>query len=212
VLMKRTDSAYVVPEAIFLAISSQRQNTPMTSDRNHVCPVELAGSLDSKIRRWLQNPYTILSPFVKEGMKALDLGCGPGFFTVAMADLVGPTGTVLAADLQQGMLDRLSGRIKGTTLDSIVKRVLCAKDNVNVSETVDFILAFFMVHEVPDQRALFNQLRGILRPGGVFLLVEPKLFHVSRSEFQATLGVAQEAGFTIASGPRLRVSRSAVLS
>jgi hypothetical protein len=49
----------------------------MENDRNRVCPVELASSLDSKIRRWLQNPYKIVSPFVKEGMTVLDLGCGP---------------------------------------------------------------------------------------------------------------------------------------
>jgi hypothetical protein len=47
------------------------------SDRNkHVCPVELAGSLDNKIRRWLQNPQKILASYLKEGMTVLDIGCG----------------------------------------------------------------------------------------------------------------------------------------
>jgi len=61
----------------------------MEPERNRVCPVELAGSLDNKIRRWLQNPQKILDPYVKEGMKVLDLGCGPGFFSTAMAKMVG---------------------------------------------------------------------------------------------------------------------------
>ena len=79
----------------------------MPDERNRICPVELAGSLDGKIRRWLQNPQRILAPFVKEGMTVLDVGCGPGFFSVELAKLVGRTGKVISVDLQQGMLDML---------------------------------------------------------------------------------------------------------
>ena len=70
----------------------------------YVCPAALAGSLDNRIRRWFQNPQKILSPYIKEGMTVLDIGCGPGFFSVEIAHLVGKTGRVIAADLQEGML------------------------------------------------------------------------------------------------------------
>jgi ubiquinone/menaquinone biosynthesis C-methylase UbiE len=69
-----------------------------------VCPVERAGSLDSKIRRWLQNPQKILVPYVREEMTVLDIGCGPGLFSVEMARMVGKSGRVIAVDLQEGML------------------------------------------------------------------------------------------------------------
>jgi 2-polyprenyl-3-methyl-5-hydroxy-6-metoxy-1,4-benzoquinol methylase len=52
----------------------------MESERNRVCPVELAHSLDNTLRRWLQNPKNILAPYIQEGMTVLDVGCGPGFF------------------------------------------------------------------------------------------------------------------------------------
>jgi ubiquinone/menaquinone biosynthesis C-methylase UbiE len=83
----------------------------MNNDRNRVCPVELANSLDNKIRRWLQNPQKILSPYVKEGMKILDVGCGPGFFSVELAKMVGAHGKVYAVDLQEGMLQKLRDKI-----------------------------------------------------------------------------------------------------
>ena len=54
-----------------------------------VCPVEKADRLDTRIRRWLQNPQKILKPYIKEGMTVLDFGCGPGFFSVDMAQMVG---------------------------------------------------------------------------------------------------------------------------
>jgi len=183
----------------------------MENERNRVCPVELANSLDNKIRRWVQNPRKILAPYIKEGMTALDIGCGPGFFSIELAKLVGEAGKVIAADLQQGMLQKLHEKVKGTELEGRIKPVKCEKDNINVSESVDFILTFYMVHEVPDKNAFFKQLHKVLNDNGQYLLVEPKLFHVSLKDFQSTLTLARDNGFDIYPAPRLFVSWSAIL-
>jgi ubiquinone/menaquinone biosynthesis C-methylase UbiE len=82
--------------------------------KNHVCPVAIARFLDNRVRRWVQDPRKILSPYIKEGMTVLDIGCGPGFFTVDIARLVGKSGRVIAADLQEGMLRRLKEKIRKT--------------------------------------------------------------------------------------------------
>jgi hypothetical protein len=60
--------------------------------KNRVCPVERAGSLDNRFRRLLQNPRKILGPYIEEGMTVLDLGCGPGFFSIEIAQMVGKSG------------------------------------------------------------------------------------------------------------------------
>ena len=183
----------------------------MNNDRNRVCPVELADSLDSKIRRWLQNPQRILSPFVKEGMKVLDVGCGPGFFSVELAKMVGSRGKVYAADLQEGMLQKLHDKIRGTSLEKNIQLIKCEKDDIVVPEKVDFILAFYMVHEVPDKYKLFKTLKNFLNEDGKFLIVEPKFFHVSKNEFASTIGKAEAAGFRAEKGIRLPFSFSSVL-
>ncbi len=183
----------------------------MENDKNRVCPVELANSLDSKIRKWLQNPKKILARYIKEGMTVLDVGCGPGFFSVEMAKLVGKTGKVISADLQEGMLQKLSDKIKGTELEERIKLVKCEQDKINVVDKADFILTFWMVHEVPDKKSFFKQLKNVLKENGQFLLVEPKLFHVSRKEFQSTIKIAEESGFKIYQGPKVLFSWSAVL-
>ena len=184
---------------------------PMTAEQTRVCPVELADSLDSRLRRWLQNPRKILEPYVSDGMVALDVGCGPGFFSIELARLVGPRGRVIAADLQQGMLDKLAARIKRTDLSARIGLVKCDSSNLNIEEAVDFILTFYMVHEVPDQAAFFRRLFHLLRETGKVLLVEPKMFHVSRAQFRETIRQAETVGFISTPGPKLRMSWSAVL-
>lgn len=183
----------------------------MNEERNRVCPVELADSLDSRIRKWLQNPEKILSPFVREGMTVLDIGCGPGFFSVALARMVGENGRVISVDLQEGMLSKLRDKIRGTDLEKRITLVKCEKDDINVSEKVDFGLAFYMVHEVPDKVTFFMKLRAIVKDGGQVLVVEPKLFHVSKKEFDVTTKLAGGAGFNIHPGPHLALSWSAIL-
>lgn len=184
----------------------------MDNERNRVCPVELADSLDNRIRKWLQNPTTILAPYVNAGMTALDVGCGPGFFSCELARMVGNRGKVIAADLQEGMLQKLSHKIAGTELAGRIQLVKCDHNSINVSEKVDFILTFYMVHEVPDKASFFRQLSGILKDEGQLLIVEPKLFHVSRTEFESTIKVAESNGFRTFPGPRLLLSWSAILS
>ena len=76
-----------------------------TNEQNHqICQVERAGALDNGLRRLVQNPRKILNPFIREGMTVLDIGCGPGFFSVEIAKMLNGKGKVIAADAQEGML------------------------------------------------------------------------------------------------------------
>lgn len=184
----------------------------MDNERNRVCPVELANSLDGRIRRWLQNPRRILSPYIREGMTVLDIGCGPGFFSIEIAKMVGKNGKVISTDLQKGMLQKLGDKIRGTELEERIILVQCGKDTINVSEKIDFGLAFYMVHEVPNKESFFKELKSIVKEKGQILVVEPKLFHVSKTDFGLTTEIAEKAGFIINQGPRLLFSWSAILT
>jgi ubiquinone/menaquinone biosynthesis C-methylase UbiE len=184
----------------------------MKEDRNRICPVELADSLDSRIRKWIQDPTKILSPFIREGIKILDIGCGPGYFTIEMAKMAGKESKVFAVDIQEGMLKKLHDKIAGTELEGRIILVKNEKGKNNIPEKVDFILAFYMVHEVPDKDLLFKELKDKLKEKGQFLIVEPKLFHVSKTEFNSTLKTAEKNGFKINPGPKLPFSHSAILN
>ena len=182
----------------------------MNNRNNRVCPVERAGSLDNRIRRWLQNPQKILGPYIKEGMTVLDMGCGPGFFSIDMAQMVGNSGRVIASDLQEGMLQKLRDKIKGTELDKRITLHKCEENKIGVSDEIDFVLLFYIVHEVPNKEALFNEIGTILKPNGQVLIVEPP-FHVSKSAFEETIKKARNAGFILVERPKVLFSKTAIL-
>jgi ubiquinone/menaquinone biosynthesis C-methylase UbiE len=182
----------------------------MTDRRNRVCPVELAGSLDSRIRRWFQDPRKITGPYLREGMTVLDLGCGPGFFSIDMAYLVGKTGRVIAADLQEGMLQKLGNKIKGTELENRITLHKTGANNIGLTEQFDFVLLFYMVHEVPDKAALFREIGSVLKSNGQVLMVEPP-FHVSKKAFEETIETAREAGLIAVERPKSFLDKVAIL-
>ena len=182
----------------------------MSNRKNRVCPVEKADSLDSRIRRLLQNPQKILRPYIEEGMTVLDVGCGPGFFSIDMAQMVGKTGRVIASDLQEGMLQKVRDKIKGTELEKRIKLHKCEENRIGVSDHVDFVLLFYMVHEVPNKEKFFCEIETILRPDGQVLIVEPP-FHVSKSAFEETIKKARDAGFTDVEGPNVLFSKTVLL-
>ena len=182
----------------------------MNNSNPHVCPVELAGGLDNRLRRWLQNPRNILAPFIQPGMVAMDIGCGPGFFTLDLARLVGPAGQVIAADLQEGMLQKLKNKIRGTELEPRIVLHRCGTQAIGWPSPVDFILAFYMVHELPDPDAFFREVVRMLKPGGQILIAEPP-FHVSKANFNQMLRRAQDAGLHPANPPKIFFSQAALL-
>lgn len=177
---------------------------------DHVCPWWLAYTFDNPLRRFLHDPDNLLAPFVKRGMTVADIGCGMGYFSLALARLVGEKGQVLAVDLQQEMLDRTRKRALKKGVAGHIRSIRAAKDDIGIAEPVDFILTFWMVHEVPDIPRFFSQLSTVLKDHGKVLIAEPRM-HVPAGKFQEILRHAREAGFAVSEGPLIRISRSAVL-
>lgn len=174
-----------------------------------VCPVERSGFLDTKLRKLFQDPKKILKPYIKKDMVVLDLGCGPGFFTTEISELLSGTGKVIGADLQEGMLLKLKNKAKKLNLNN-VKTHKTEKDSINLKEKVDFILVFYMLHEVPNQKKFLNELKDLLNNGGKLLISEPK-FHVKKEDFEKLLQIISESGFEIIEKPNIFISRSVLI-
>lgn len=172
-----------------------------------VCPWWLCHSFDNPLRRLIHDPERILNPHVAEGITAVDIGCGMGYFTLGMAKLVGPGGKVIAVDLQEKMLAALEKRARKAGLADRIVLHRCRPDLLGVEEAADFALVFWMAHEVRDKPRFFAQICAFLKPGGRLLLVEPK-FHVTRKSFERTVELCRGAGFRLLSEPAVSLSRA----
>ncbi len=182
-------------------------------DHNRVCPVWAGYFLACPIRKLYQNPKKILSSYIKEGMKVLDIGCAMGFFSLPLSKMVGPQGKVICVDLQEKMIEKLRRCAgKAGLLDRIEARI-CQSDSLGLSdlkEEIDFVLASAVVHEVPDSGAFFSEIYKTMKKSGRFLIIEPK-GHVSIDGFNETIELAEKAGFQIIERPVVRGSHSALL-
>jgi ubiquinone/menaquinone biosynthesis C-methylase UbiE len=166
--------------------------------KKFVCPWWMGYLLINPFRRLVQDPRKILHGLVSEGMTVLEPGPGMGYFTIELARLVGASGRVGAVDVQQKMIDEMlrrageagvAGRIQGRLADGTS---ICA---VDLNGSVDFVLAFAMVHELPDPELFFEEAYRCLKPGGRMLLAEPN-GHVRKGAFEKELIHATAAGFT----------------
>jgi ubiquinone/menaquinone biosynthesis C-methylase UbiE len=178
----------------------------------YVCSAEHAGWLSTPVRRLITDPRRVLRGLVGPGDAVTDLGCGPGFFTLPLAEAVGEHGSVVAVDLQAAMLSKVRARAEKRGLIRRIRLQHCAPDSLGLADAdpLDFALAFWMVHEVPDRARLLAEVHGALRPGGRLLVVEPRV-HVSTADWVATLEDATSAGYTVVTRPRIAISRAALL-
>ena len=179
--------------------------------QNMVCPWWLCFTFDNPLRKLLHNPKAILSPYVRPGSTVIDIGPGMGYFSIPLARLVGPTGRVIAIDVQAKMLEALARRAARSGIRERIQTHLASPDSLGNHPKADFVMAFWMVHEVPNQQTFFTEIFGFLKPNGLFLLVEP-ILHVRKSSFLRTIQTANEVGFIVKDMPKIRLSHSVLLT
>ena len=156
------------------------------------------------IRRLRHNPYAILAPYLREGMTVLEPGPGMGFFTLEIARKVGRTGRVIAVDVQAKMVERLKRRATDANLAERIDARVARADSMQLDwldSRVDFVLAFAVVHEMPDAAAFFAEAAATMKRGAWMLLAEPS-GRVSEADFEAEIQMAKGAGLEAESARR----------
>lgn len=147
----------------------------LTSRRSSLpCPVWLSWLVE------MDNPFTktnraavIIEHLGLElGMDVLDAGCGPGRLTIPLARHVGPQGTVVALDLQHGMLQRVEQKAAAAGLCNI--RFLCAGigEGKLGQDQFDRVLLVTVLGEIPARESALQEVFGVLKPGGILSVTE----------------------------------------
>lgn len=109
---------------------------------------------------------------LKPGMTVCDLGCGNGFYTLKLAREVGPTGKVLAVEIQPEMLDMLQKRAAKADVKNIQSILGTVIDPRLPDNAVDLILVVDVYHEMDHPVEMLAALRKSLSKTGRLVLVE----------------------------------------
>lgn len=148
------------------------------SERRRVpCPWWLGWVLENPYSRAIAGSAVLLDRAdVQSGMRVLDVGAGPGRVSIPAAERVGPTGEVVAVDVQQAMLDRLQARAgeRGVgnvyTLHGAIEELT---DSPQLrAASFDRALVVTVLGEIPDRREALEAIRAALRPGGILSITE----------------------------------------
>jgi len=145
------------------------------SGRRYAQPMGVAGAewLDRAERQQEEDPERALRVLsIQPGSTVADVGAGSGYYTVRIAQLVGPNGKVYANDLQPGMLQILRSRLERERILN-VDPVLGAVDDPRLpANAIDLILMVDVYHEFSEPQAMLRHMRTALKPGGRLVLLE----------------------------------------
>ncbi len=109
---------------------------------------------------------------LKPGMVVADVGAGTGYYSRRMAPLVGPSGSVVAVDVQPEMIQLLTEAAKKAGISNI-KPVLGAVDNVKLAEaSIDVVIMVDVYHELEFPFEVMESIVRALKPGGRLVFVE----------------------------------------
>jgi len=135
------------------------------------CPNSLSWLVDNPIRRRYLGPI-LDRVSIQPGERVLELGPGPGMFTLEAARRAGPEGRLIAVDIQPQMIAQVEARMREAGLTNVETHVASAYDVPLEDGSVDRAFLVTVLPEIPDQARALAELRRVLRPGGVLSITE----------------------------------------
>lgn len=175
--------------------SAHLPTLPRTGE--HLCKPWMGRLLASPLRALLDPPRRLLAPFVEPGMTVLDVGTGMGFHAITVARLVGPSGRVLALDVQEAMLRGLERRARRRRLLDRIDARRCTQTDLGLDDLegqADLALLIHTVHEMTDPVTTVRQVRAALRSGGRLLVAEPD-GHIAAEDRDRIFDLIADLGF-----------------
>jgi SAM-dependent methyltransferase len=160
------------------------------------CPASFSWLVHNPIRRRYMHP--ILGRVgIRSGEKVLELGPGPGAFSLDAARMLGPEGRLIAVDIQAEMIARLERRARQAGITNIETHVASAYELPLEDASIDRVFLVTVLPEIPDRARALAELRRVLKPDGTLSITEEFLDpdYLFASE---TVRLVDAAGFRLA--------------
>ena len=160
------------------------------------CPYAVAWLVDNPYRRRQVGPL-LARIGIRPGERVLELGPGPGAFTIPAAQQTEPGGSLVAVDIQPAMIAAVERRVRQAGLTNVETRVASAHELPLDDDSTDRAFLVTVLGEIPDRQRALAELHRVLKPGGILSITEQ--FMDPDYPLAATvIRWAAEAGFELA--------------
>ena len=160
------------------------------------CPFALAWIVDNPLRR--RYMARVLDRIgIRPGERVLELGPGPGAFTLEAARRAEPGGRLVAVDIQPRMIAAVEKKARAAGVTNVETHVASAYELPLEDGSLDRAFLVTVLPEIPDRRRALQELHRVLKPGGVLSISEEFLdpdYPLPRT----VVRWAGEAGFELA--------------
>jgi len=130
-------------------------------------------------RFWVEAPHPIITRErlravlrPEPGERILEIGVGTGYYSLDLAEWIGPGGTLELFDLQQEFLDHVTRAAVARGLANLTPTRGDATDLPFADASVDAVVLTAVLGEIPDSAAALREIRRVLRPGGRLVVGE----------------------------------------
>lgn len=163
--------------------------------RSSPCPAALSWLVDNPLRQRYMQPV-IDRIGICPGEYVLELGPGPGAFTVEAARRAGSGGRLIAVDIQPEMIAQVVQRVQEAGLSNIQTHVASAHHLPLEDVSVDRAFLITVLPEIPDRNRALAELHRVLRPGGILSITE-EFYDPDYLFLPETVRLVEAAGFRL---------------
>jgi ubiquinone/menaquinone biosynthesis C-methylase UbiE len=154
---------------------------------------------DNPILMLVRNPYKLLhGAGLKKGQKVVEVGCGPGFFTIPAARIVEDEGHIYAVDIHPRAVDRVKKKIKKAALTNVTPLCVNASNTGLPGGSIDLVFLFGLRSIAGGFEGMIFELHRVLKPEGILS------FEKTRGSEGKVIKEVKQGGFTY-SGKRGRI-------
>jgi len=163
-------------------------------------PAFIARFIDNPVRRRIQPPARVVDWIgIKDGMCILEIGPGPGTFTIEASRRVGEKGKVFAIDIQPSMISILNLRLQRDKIGNVTARVASAYELLFSNKTFDRVFMITVLAEIPDRKKALLEIKRVLKDDGLLAIGE-MLLDPDYPRRKTVVDWCKDAGFELVDG------------